>query len=56
MAELEYTIQTSTDKDAVDKAKGKMVQAQQAADLELEEMIMLDEMVQKYLLEKSFEF
>ena len=53
LADLEYTIQTSPDKNAVDLAKDKMVQAQASADMELEEMVLLDEMIQKYLAEKN---
>lgn len=53
IAELEYTIQTSNDKNAVDLAKDKMIKAQESADMELEEMVLLDEMVQKYLMEKN---
>ena len=53
LADLEHIIQTETDKDEVDRAKDKMIQAQNSADLELEEMVMLDEMVQRYLLEKN---
>lgn len=53
MAELEYTIQTSPDKNAVDLAKDKMIKAQESADIELEEMVLLDEMIQKYLSEKN---
>lgn len=53
MAELEYTIQTSQDKNAIDLAKDKMIKAQESADMELEEMVLLDEMIQKYLSEKN---
>lgn len=53
MAELEYTIQTSQDKNAIDLAKDKMIKAQESADIELEEMVLLDEMIQKYLHEKN---
>lgn len=53
LADLEYTIQTSDDKNAVDLAKDKMMQAQASADMELEEMVLLDEMVQKFLSEKN---
>ncbi len=53
IADLEYTIQTSKDHDAVHDAKERMVQAQEAAQMELDEMLILDEMVQKYLTEKN---
>lgn len=53
LADLEYTIQTSDDKNAIDLAKDKMMQAQASADMELEEMVLLDEMVQKFLSEKN---
>lgn len=53
IADLEYTIQTSNDHDAVHDAKERMVQAQEAAEMELDEMLILDEMVQKYLTEKN---
>ncbi len=53
IADLEYTIQTSNDHDAVHDAKERMVQAQEAANMELDEMLILDEMVQKYLTEKN---
>lgn len=53
LAELEYVIQTSPDKNAVDLAKDKMIKMQESADMELEEMLMLDSMVQKYLTEKN---
>ena len=53
IADLEYTIQTSSDKNAVDLAKATMIKAQESADMELEEMVLLDEMVKKYLKEKN---
>lgn len=53
IADLEYTIQTSADRDEVNSAKDRMMQAQQAADLELSDMIALDELVQGYLKEKN---
>ena len=53
IADLEYTIQTSADHDEVNLAKDRMMQAQQAADLELSDMIALDELVQGYLKEKN---
>lgn len=53
IADLEYTIQTSADKNAIDLAKDTMIKTQESADMEFEEMVMLDEMVQKYLKEKN---
>jgi len=53
IADLEYTIQTSQDRDEVNTAKDRMMQAQEAADLELQDMIALDTLVQDYLKEKN---
>ena len=53
IADLEHTIQTSNDKNAVDLAKASMIKAQESADLELDELVMLDPLVQKYLTEKN---
>ena len=53
IADLEYTIQTSKDNDEVNTAKDRMMQVSQAADLELQEMLELDELVQGYLKEKN---
>lgn len=53
LADLEYTIQTSDDKNIIDLAKDKMIKMQESADLELEEMLILDEMIKKYLTEKN---
>lgn len=52
IAEYEYTIQTSKDHDEVNDAKNRMMQLQQAQDLDFQEMITLDELVQGYLQEK----
>ena len=52
IADLEYTIQTSNDHNEVNEAKNRMMQAQQAQDLDFQEMITLDELVQDYLQEK----
>lgn len=54
MADLEYIIQTSSDKNEVDLAKDKMIKAQEAADLELEEVVRLDELIQNFLQEKKY--
>lgn len=53
IADLEYTIQTSQDNDEVNTAKNRLMQAQEAADLELSELLMLDELIQDYLTEKN---
>lgn len=53
IADLEYTIQTSDDKNAVDSAKDQMVRAQASADMNLEEIVRLDELVQNFLSEKN---
>lgn len=53
VAEYEYIIQSSNDKNLVQDAKDKMVQATDAADLSLEDMLTMDELVQKYLAEKK---
>ena len=53
VAEYEYIIQFSNDKNLVQDAKNKMVQATDAADMSLEDMLQLDELVQNYLSEKK---
>lgn len=53
IADLEYTIQTSDDHNEVNDAKNRMMQIQQAQDLDFQEMIALDEFVQDYLKEKN---
>lgn len=53
MADLEYIIQTSPDKNEIDLAKDKMIKAQEAADLELEEIVQLDGLIQNFLQEKN---
>ena len=52
IADLEYTIQTSNDHNEVNEAKNRMMQTQQAQDLDFQEMITLDELIQDYLQEK----
>lgn len=49
IAALENTIQSSTDKQVVYEAENRMTQLTNSADLELEDMLALDDMVQKYL-------
>lgn len=53
IADLEYTIQTSQDSNEVDSAKNRMMQVEQSADLELNDMLILDGLVQDYLKEKN---
>jgi len=53
IADYEYIIKTSKDKNSVDDAKHKMVQATDAADLSMEDMIALDELVASYIAEKN---
>ncbi len=49
IADLEYTIQNSKDKEEVDEAKKKMIQATDAANLSLEDMLKMEEYIQEYL-------
>jgi len=49
VASLERTIQNSNDKQVIYEAQEKMTRLTESADLELEEMLALDTMVQKYL-------
>ena len=53
IADLEYTIQTSTDHDEVNEAKNRMIQTQNSVTLDFKDMIQLDELVQGYLEEKN---
>ena len=53
LASLEYTIQTSNDSQTVYEAKEKMTHLTEAANLELEDMIALDELIQKNLQSKK---
>ena len=53
IAECEHTIQTSKDKYEVDEAKRKMVQATDASDLSIDEMLVLDELVANLMAEKN---
>ncbi len=53
IAEYEYTIQNSADKNAVDDAKHKMVQATDAAKLSIDDMLALDELVASLMSEKN---
>lgn len=53
IANLEYTIKTSSDKDEIDHAKKEMVKTTDSADLSLEDMLSLDEYVQTYMEEKN---
>lgn len=51
VAKLEYTIQTSSDKSIVNSAKDEMMKLTESADLELDDMLALDELVQKFMNE-----
>ncbi len=53
IAKLEHTIQTSDDKQVIYEAQQKMTHLTDSADLALEEMIVVDEMVQNYLQSKK---
>lgn len=53
LADLEYIIQTNPDKNAVDRAKDEMIKMQESADVELDELVVLDGMVLKYLENKN---
>ena len=53
IADLEYTIQTSEDRNEVNEAKNRMMQTQNSVELDFKEMIQLDEFVQGYLKEKN---
>lgn len=53
IAEYEYTIQTSKDKYEVDEAKRKMVQATDAADMDMNDMLILDGLVAELINEKK---
>lgn len=53
IADLEYTIQTSSDHDEVNEAKNRMIQTQNSVTLDFKDMIQLDELVQDYLEEKN---
>lgn len=52
MADYEYTIQTSTDPDKVNRAKNSISHLIESSELELDDMILLDEMIQALLQEK----
>jgi len=49
IAGLEHTIQSSNDPQVVYMAKEKMTHLTESAQLELEDMLALDELVQNYL-------
>ena len=53
LADLEYTIQTSNDSQKVYEAKEKMTHLTEAANIELEDMIALDELIQNNLQSKK---
>ncbi len=49
MATLESVIQANENPEAVEKAKNDMMKLSESADLELEDMIALDEMISEIL-------
>ena len=49
LAELEHIIQTSADRNEVRDAQERMMQMQEAADMNTEDMCAVDEMVQDIL-------
>ena len=53
LADLEYIIQTNPDKNVVDHTKDEMIKMQESADVELDELVVLDGMVLKYLENKN---
>lgn len=53
IAQLETIIQTSSDDDAIRDAKDKMIQLNESAELDLDDMIKLDEMVSELLFQYS---
>lgn len=52
LADYEYTIQTSDDPYKVNEAKDRISQLTESAELNLEAMVALDDMIQKILSEK----
>lgn len=52
LADYEYTIQTSNDPYKVNEAKDRISQLTESSDLEVEDMVALDDMIQKILSEK----
>ena len=53
IAQLETIIQTSSDDDVIRDAKNKMIQLNESAELDLDDMIKLDEMVSELLFQYS---
>ena len=52
LADYEYTIQTSNDPYKVNEAKDRISQLTESSELEIEDMVALDDMIQKILSEK----
>ena len=52
LADYEFIIQTSDDKHKVNDAKDRIAQLTESADLEIEDMVKLDDMIQAMLSEK----
>jgi len=53
IADLEYTIQHSSDKNEVDNAKKEMMQATDSAELDIDDMLRMEEYIQAYMDEKN---
>lgn len=53
LADLEYIVQTNPDRNAVDRAKDEMIKMQESADIELDELVVLDGMILRYLQSKN---
>ena len=53
IADLEYTIQNSSDKNEVDNAKNEMMHATDSAELSIDEMLRMEEYIQAYMGEKN---
>lgn len=52
LADYEFIIQTSDDQYKVNDAKDRIAQLTESADLEIEDMVKLDDMIQAMLSEK----
>lgn len=53
LADCEIIIQTSTDQSARSLAEKKVMKLQESANLSLDEMVALDELIKTYLSEKN---
>lgn len=52
LADYEFIIQTSDDQYKINDAKDRIAQLTESADLEIEDMVKLDDMIQAMLSEK----